>query len=265
MLEHDADTYISTYYFDYALFEYIKKNHPHKKVIMLVTDIVFPLRIWFHPCVDQIIVPTQEIYANAQKYFRTYSEKVTIRGLPIAQDYFQSYDLQNLKQTLGLDSSKSILVFGGGEGSLSIPAIIRAIDNQNSGINIIVVCGKDKLLKQKLESQTFHNKVRILGWIENFPQYLLACDLVISKAGPTTIWECMTTNKPMLIFDYIKGQENGNVDFAKIYLDAKYETNPKRIAKITTQITSLISTNPALKSEYQKNWAEFISLEIAGE
>jgi UDP-N-acetylglucosamine:LPS N-acetylglucosamine transferase len=64
------------------------------------------------------------------------------------------------------------------------------------------------------------NKIRLgdvtvvgLGFIENMAEYMVATDILISKAGPGTISESASLSLPIMLTSFLPGQEEGNVDF----------------------------------------------------
>ncbi|CAJ1962354.1 unnamed protein product [Cylindrotheca closterium] len=52
-----------------------------------------------------------------------------------------------------------------------------------------------------------------LGFITNMADYMVAADILISKAGPGTISEAAALSLPVLLTSYLPGQEEGNVDY----------------------------------------------------
>jgi len=52
-----------------------------------------------------------------------------------------------------------------------------------------------------------------LGFITNMAQYMVAADILISKAGPGTISEAAALSLPVMLTSYLPGQEEGNVDY----------------------------------------------------
>jgi UDP-N-acetylglucosamine:LPS N-acetylglucosamine transferase len=256
--KYDSDLYISTYYFDIELFKEIKLLRPKAKFIIIVTDIVFPLRIWFDPKIDLTIVPTDEMYVNAKQYFLKYENKINVLGLPISAEYYKKYDPQIIRKNLNLNSDKTILISGGGEGMAKIADILSAIDNSHNNLNIVVICGKDEKLYHKLIKSKYKNHVIVKGWVNNFDEYLKACDIAITKAGPTTLWECITLGKQMIIYDYIKGQENGNVEFATKYGGAIYENDVEKIPALIENLKPSIKPNTKFTKNYAKSFVKII-------
>ena len=47
------------------------------------------------------------------------------------------------------------------------------------------------------------------------PEYMLASDIIITKAGGSTVQECIAAQKPLVINQVIPGQEQGNALFVE--------------------------------------------------
>lgn len=255
--EHPADIYISTGYFDNALFDYLKLNAPKAKTIMTVTDIVHPLRIWFNANRDLTILPSQEIYDKGLKYFNHFKDKVTVMGLPISPVFYEHRAISDLRKELNIPDQPTILVSGGGEGLDSVPKIVSELDKQLSNVNICVICGKDQKQLLRMSATHYKNRVIPLGWTNQFAEYLLASDLILTKAGATTVWEAMTAKKKTIIFGKIHGQEDGNTEFAKKYFKAEFNSKPKQIAKLAADMLTAEILIP--EHHYMKNWTKEIA------
>ena len=52
-----------------------------------------------------------------------------------------------------------------------------------------------------------------LGFVTNMAEYMVAADILVSKAGPGTISEAAAVSLPVLLTSFLPGQEEGNVDF----------------------------------------------------
>jgi len=254
--EHKADIYISTYYSDTEIFRLLKEINPKTKTVMIVADIIHTLRLWFSNFIDLIILPTQETYKNGKKYFEKYSDKVEIFGLPVAQNLFQRQDIKTSRTKLELPQLPIIFIAGGGEGMQQIPKILNEIDAKNEGICICVICGKDEKQRKLLNRKKYRNIVKIFGWVENFTDYLYVADIVVTKAGPATIWEAMTVGKKIIIYGFIGGVENGDVQFAIENGCAIFEKNPKKIAQLVPMLLAM--PNPKIKKQFKTNWAKQI-------
>jgi 1,2-diacylglycerol 3-beta-galactosyltransferase len=55
----------------------------------------------------------------------------------------------------------------------------------------------------------------VLGFTNRVPEYFRAVDLLVTKAGPGTLAEANAAQLPVIVYDYVPGQERGNVDFVR--------------------------------------------------
>jgi 1,2-diacylglycerol 3-beta-galactosyltransferase len=72
-----------------------------------------------------------------------------------------------------------------------------------------------------------------LGFITNMAEYMVASDVLISKAGPGTISEAAALSLPVMLTSFLPGQEEGNVDYDVEGGSGAYcqDTDPQAIAK----------------------------------
>ncbi|XP_039684572.1 probable monogalactosyldiacylglycerol synthase, chloroplastic isoform X2 [Medicago truncatula] len=73
---------------------------------------------------------------------------------------------------------------------------------------------------------------KVKGFVTKIEECMGACDCIITKAGPGTIAEAMIRGLPIILNDYIAGQEAGNVSYVVENGCGKYSKLPKEIAKI---------------------------------
>ncbi len=75
--------------------------------------------------------------------------------------------------------------------------------------------------------------VKPLGFVTNMAEYMVAADLLLTKAGPGTIAEAASLGLPVLLTSFLPGQEEGNIDFVieKKFGEYVPDSNPKLIAK----------------------------------
>lgn len=52
-----------------------------------------------------------------------------------------------------------------------------------------------------------------LGFVSNMAEYMVAADVLVSKAGPGTISEAAALSLPVMLTSFLPGQEEGNVDY----------------------------------------------------
>ena len=52
-----------------------------------------------------------------------------------------------------------------------------------------------------------------LGFVSNMAEYMVAADVLVTKAGPGTISEAAALSLPVMLTSFLPGQEEGNIDF----------------------------------------------------
>jgi 1,2-diacylglycerol 3-beta-galactosyltransferase len=102
-------------------------------------------------------------------------------------------------------------MIGGGEGMGKIKPSALAINKANLPVSLVIVTGKNQKLMKQLKDQTWNIPVHIYGFSKELPEFMQAADIVLTKAGPTTLCEAFQMGKPIIIFSYVPGQEKGNV------------------------------------------------------
>lgn len=60
-----------------------------------------------------------------------------------------------------------------------------------------------------------------LGFVTKMAEYMVAADVLVSKAGPGTIAEAAALSLPVMLTSFLPGQEEGNVDFV---IDGEFGT-----------------------------------------
>jgi 1,2-diacylglycerol 3-beta-galactosyltransferase len=51
------------------------------------------------------------------------------------------------------------------------------------------------------------------GFVSDWPDFMKATDILVTKAGPSTITEAINVGLPMVLYSRIPGQEDGNVRY----------------------------------------------------
>jgi len=70
-----------------------------------------------------------------------------------------------------------------------------------------------------------------LGFVTNMAEYMVATDVLVSKAGPGTIAEAAALGLPVMITSFLPGQEAGNVDIVLEGGFGKFHKYPSEIAE----------------------------------
>lgn len=201
--------------------------------ITVVTDMVNGYPTWYQSQTTLCLVPTEATREQAIRLGLP-PEKVEVVGQPVALKFAAGVaEKSHLRCKLGLDSDRPVvLLVGGGEGYGRVFEIARCIAQRVSQAQLVIVAGRNKLLREKLEAVKWEIPTTIFGFVNNMPELMGAADVFITKAGPGSISEAFIANLPLILFGYIPGQEEGNVHYVQEYNAGVYEPNPEQIAQL---------------------------------
>lgn len=218
----------------YALRQ-IKRRIPF---VTVVTDLATAHPLWFHPAVDACYVASEEAYHRARRVGLR-PKQLYLYGLPVRPAFAVPPEKgAPLRQKLGLDPRlPAVLIMSGGEGIGPVEEIAQKIATQLSHHEqpmgqMVVVCGRNTRLRQKLTNRTWPIPTLVHGFVENMPEWMAACDCIVTKAGPGTIAEALISGLPIILSGFIPGQEEGNIPYVLENEVGLYGKSPDEIATI---------------------------------
>lgn len=145
-------------------------------------------------------------------------EQISVKGIPIGQEFTTTTDHRIARQRLELPTNRfTVLLLSGGFGVGHVEEIAQSVKDllgsyARQNFNLIVVCGRNETLRSGLEQSGFPTNVHasIFGFVENIHELMDASDILVSKSGGLTSAEAMAKHLPMIIVDPIPGQESRN-------------------------------------------------------
>jgi 1,2-diacylglycerol 3-beta-galactosyltransferase len=188
---------------------------PRIPLATVITDLVDVHAAWTCADVDAVVTSSPGGLDRARRA-GVPAHRCFDLGLPV-DDSFASpapagSALRSLRMRLGLDPSRfAVVLSGGGEGSGGLAPRASALLDAGLDVDVVVICGRNARALAQL-SAIDDPRLRVLGFVDNMSDWLRACDLLITKAGPGTIAEALCSRAPLLLTSYLPGQERGNVD-----------------------------------------------------
>jgi 1,2-diacylglycerol 3-beta-galactosyltransferase len=182
--------------------------------ITVVTDLVTTHAAWYHRRTDLCLVPTPEARERAL-HFGLRADQVQVVGLPVAERFCQPPgDRRALRAELGWPPDLPIAILvGGGEGMGPLEKNARAIAAAGIPLALVVICGRNQALKERLEVVKWPMPTYIYGFVHDMPDFMRAADILVTKAGPGTVSEAFNAGLPMILYSRLPGQEDGNVTY----------------------------------------------------
>lgn len=208
--------------------------------VTVVTDLSTGHPLWFNPGVDGCYVASEYTVGLAKKAGLR-PDQIHLFGLPIRPAFSRpARPKLELRTVLGMDARlPAVLLIGGGEGVGPVEQIAnqlgRSLCNGQAAGQMVVICGRNREMEERLAGQAWPIPVVVRGFVDNMPDWMAACDCVVTKAGPGTIAEALIRGLPILLSGYIPGQEEGNIPYVVDNGVGEYNTDPAAIANIVAR------------------------------
>ena len=117
-------------------------------------------------------------------------------------------DVQGREICAFTDSKPVVIVTGGSQGAESINRTVRAgLDRLLKQFNLCHICGQGGL-DATLVSRPGYKQFEYVD--EELPHLLAIADVVVTRAGATTIFELLELRKPNLLIPLTLGQSRGD-------------------------------------------------------
>lgn len=226
----------------------IKKSGLGCKFAIQIHDPFTPHgQIFSSPLVDLYLSPTPETTQSALRHGVPASKIQTV-GWITRRSFFAVFASPALvKRILGLDPTKfTIFIGGAGQSHPKILKLCRLLSRSlatNSNVQIIINTGFSTSYMTDFIRMTLNQPhlFFLLPYSSNIAEIISACDLVIGKAGPNFIFECIHLGKPPVIIGHLPGHEDGNLAFVT---DSNLGWVEEDLDQAATLITRLVA-NPS--------------------
>jgi len=145
-------------------------------------------------------------------------EKIFVTGIPIDPVFAEARDPAQARNELGLaPEMTTLLLSAGGFGVGPIEKLVSALLLAKHPLQIVAICGRNALAKQRLESllarsEVGPHRVHVEGYTTQMDLYMSASDLLVGKPGGLTTSEALAKGLVMVIVNPIPGQEERNSD-----------------------------------------------------
>ncbi len=166
---------------------------------------------------------------------------ITPIGWFVRDAFEKPFNKEEVRKYLRLDRNKLTLLFTtGSEGTEKIVPIVSDLITTNLPVQIIVACGNNQHLLEKINNLKNNLKENIslhaIPFTNELHLYMQAADLVIGKAGPNSVFEAVACHTPFFAVTHIAGQEDGNLDIIRELKLGYVEENPIKATKLLHQI-----------------------------
>lgn len=198
-------------------------------VVTVVTDPFTAHPMWYYRQFSPMVVFSERAHKEARKYLRWMGlpnlllprPRTLVTLPPILNKKFDKrlpdQDCARLRSEYGYDSKRRlVLIAGGGEGLPRGEKYLETLAKAGLDIQIAYVCGRNRSQWLKIREIAEHYpqvSITVYGFVSFMYELMNMADVIVTKAGPATVYEALLLQKPLIITQRLYGQEQGNVDF----------------------------------------------------
>ncbi|HQP91201.1 MAG TPA: glycosyltransferase [Candidatus Omnitrophota bacterium] len=206
LMDERPDQIISTHFLTSEIVSYCKKELGLGSLLTTVITDFGVHNFWIEEGTD-IYCCASESTKDILLSKGMEGKKIKVTGVPLDEKFLKIQDKRSICTELGLESGVfTSLIITGGIGAGPIEEIVDDIREMSQ---VLVVCGNNKRLYDRLVSKNYKN-VKVFGFIDFVEKLMTVSDIVITKAGGLTITESLAKEDPMIFFFLIPGQESIN-------------------------------------------------------
>ncbi|MBE1607414.1 MGDG synthase family glycosyltransferase [Actinopolymorpha pittospori] len=186
-------------------------------VVTVVTDLITAHPAWRYAEADHVVVPTSAVLGRCQRD-GTPARCVEV-GVPVTAEHWDGPQHRvrrlALRRSLGVAADRFLIVLtGGAEGTGGIGRRAIALLERFDDVHVVAVCGRNHAVRERL-ARFDHapGRLTVLGFVDNLADWLGCADVVVCKAGPSTVAEATCLGAPLVLTSHLPGQEKGTTEY----------------------------------------------------
>lgn len=137
-------------------------------------------------------------FKESTSFFKKAQDKVFYSGNPCGENALNSEPMP--KEKLGLNPKKKLVVIVAGSlGSATINQKMKdyLYKSANASYEVLYITGKS-LYDDFIKDSNFASNIKVLPYLDNLPSLLKNTDLIVTRAGASTMSEILSLNLPAI-------------------------------------------------------------------
>jgi len=208
LIRENPDVIISTHFLPSDIAAFLKREKRIKsKLVTIITDFgVHPY--WIADSTD-LYIAASDFTKDRLMQEGVNKDIIKVFGLPYCTKFSVIFDRVALGKKIGIDPNVfTILLMTGSFGIGPLEKIAELLCKE---YQVIVVCASNEKLYHKMLRRNLPN-VKVFGYVDNTEELMAVSDIIITKAGGSTIAEVINMELIPIFISVIPGQEEGNVE-----------------------------------------------------
>jgi len=213
------------------------KREAHANFPLVAVELMDFNRAWVQPEVDLFLTTHPDLAAELVSSGAPASKVVTT-GQPIHPAFASLPSRAVAREKLGVKADAIQILVSLGSQGLGVPErILKEILEVRADLEVVLLAGRNRRVEKRLREHCAHlPQVRVLGWIDNVQEWMVASDLMISKPGGGTLNEGIACGLPMLAFNPLPGNEERTCRWIEKWGAGIWIKKPGDIAPILTSL-----------------------------
>jgi len=158
---------------------------------------------------NRLLAPlVDEVWTTYPASQRSFGRKTVLTGAPVRASLRLAADGPGARTRLGLDpNGTTVVVIGGSQGARSINEAVAALVTRRTlgaGWQVLHVSGERDYAYMQAEERVLAagNRVRLVPYLEDPADAYAAADVVVARAGASTLAELAVTGTPAVLVPY---------------------------------------------------------------
>lgn len=206
--------------FNRAIYQSLSGARAGVPFVTILTDLAdHPPHFWMEKQPEQyFICGTERAVGQAAAIGHPCERVFLTSGMILRPPFYEPQSIERaeerVKLGLAADLPTGIVLFGG-EGSSTMEAIAERLGNSGLDLQLIMICGKNARLKERLQKMKTRNVMYVEGFTKKIPHYMHLSDFFIGKPGPGSISEALKMRLPVIVErnSWTLPQERFNADW----------------------------------------------------
>ncbi|HWC80719.1 MAG TPA: glycosyltransferase [Pseudonocardiaceae bacterium] len=231
----DADAVVSTYPLVGQVIMRLRRRG--KLDIPLITYLTDPSvhPLWIAEGTDLYLAAHPEIAAQVRLLG---GQRVAVVGPAVRPDFrpvATEAERDAARAQFGLPADKPLALVV--SGSWAVGEIEKSAREVSAGgvVTPVVVCGENTALRERLHDL---DPGIVLGWVDDMPALLRACDVVVLNSGGLTFFEAHATRVPVLTYRCLAGHGRTNARSLESAGLARWLHDPDELTEALAKATS---------------------------
>jgi processive 1,2-diacylglycerol beta-glucosyltransferase len=188
-------------------------------------------RAWVQPEVDLYLCTHQDL-ADELATAGAPSSKIVTTGQPIDCIFSRLPEREGVRTRLGLaPDSPVLLILFGGAGFGNPGLILSELRKLECAFQVVVITGRNARMEKEARARCEGIPgSKVLGWVDNMHEWMMAADLMVSKPGGATLAEGFACGLPMLAIAPLPGNEERTCQWIEKWGSGVWVRSPAELA-----------------------------------